>query len=433
MPYQYPPPLHSGAGMGMPQSNYMPSYPTPTTAGMEGTSMPLALRRESLSKRSKLKRSFSTPNVRPQGMNDADQGSPGFPGEKKRNKLGYHRTTIACGKSCTPFTRSTARRLRADTKDGRQVHCRKRKIRCMPQPGDFRCVACIRLKKDCSFKPVEQQPPAVQGQKLVSRSSMGLKLESPAESPAITHGHPPSVPSHQPYHHLATMPSIQSMAPPSTKPDYPEENRIPSNASGARTFGYGQGMTNWVPAETSASSSKMAGEMNNSWRNYPHESPVTPGFSPYTHQPAPTPTPWQASPSGMPMAGEASSRPDDGWSSFPAPTRSTSYGGEPSGHYVASTRTLDRRPSMAADLYQPTISTNMEGVAGTAMDPRGSLSAGAVAPAAYGTWQQQQQQPYHFAKASDNYGGWYAEPGVNATESSGPENPQSGSMYYGGR
>ncbi|PMB69003.1 hypothetical protein BM221_005589 [Beauveria bassiana] len=38
-----------------------------------------------------LKRSFSTPTVR-----DMAQDSPTTAGEKKRNKLGYHRTSIAC-------------------------------------------------------------------------------------------------------------------------------------------------------------------------------------------------------------------------------------------------------------------------------------------------------------------------------------------------
>lgn len=39
-------------------------------------------------------RSFSTPD----GMSMADQPPPMTPGEKKRNKLGYHRTSVACSK-----------------------------------------------------------------------------------------------------------------------------------------------------------------------------------------------------------------------------------------------------------------------------------------------------------------------------------------------
>ncbi|KAE8357320.1 C6 finger domain protein [Aspergillus caelatus] len=56
--------------------------------------------------------------------------------DKKRNKLGYHRTSVAC------------------------VHCRRRKIRCLVAADDAqgRCENCIRLKKECQFFPVDQQP-----------------------------------------------------------------------------------------------------------------------------------------------------------------------------------------------------------------------------------------------------------------------------------
>ena len=49
---------------------------------------------------SALRRSFSTPNASQmqQGTSGA-QMSTGGTGEKKRNKLGYHRTSIACSKS----------------------------------------------------------------------------------------------------------------------------------------------------------------------------------------------------------------------------------------------------------------------------------------------------------------------------------------------
>lgn len=40
------------------------------------------------------------------------------------------------------------------------VHCRRRKIRCLLAPDDTqgRCENCIRLKKECHFYPVDQQP-----------------------------------------------------------------------------------------------------------------------------------------------------------------------------------------------------------------------------------------------------------------------------------
>ena len=51
-----------------------------------------------LSTTSKLRRSASTPNVRPQGTNDVELGLLSHNGEKKRNKLGYHRSSMACGR-----------------------------------------------------------------------------------------------------------------------------------------------------------------------------------------------------------------------------------------------------------------------------------------------------------------------------------------------
>ncbi|KAF2135851.1 uncharacterized protein K452DRAFT_303247 [Aplosporella prunicola CBS 121167] len=81
-----------------------------------------------------IKRSSSTPHMRALGFADSGQISPNS--EKRRNKLGYHRTSVACG------------------------HCRRRKIRCLIAPEDAqgRCSNCIRLKKECNFYPVEQQP-----------------------------------------------------------------------------------------------------------------------------------------------------------------------------------------------------------------------------------------------------------------------------------
>lgn len=99
-------------------------------------------------------------------------------GEKKRNKLGYHRTSVACG------------------------HCRRRKIRCMMPDDDptGRCSNCIRLKKECNFYPVDQ---ATKGShpsaRAVSMPKGALRSQSPtpmylpssysSEYPAFGAGH----------------------------------------------------------------------------------------------------------------------------------------------------------------------------------------------------------------------------------------------------
>ncbi|KAF2773696.1 hypothetical protein EJ03DRAFT_104916 [Teratosphaeria nubilosa] len=77
-----------------------------------------------------LPRSTSTPHLREKFNMISDSDA-----DKKRNKLGYQRISIAC------------------------AHCRRRKIRCLVAEGDpqSRCQNCIRLKKECVFYPVDQQ------------------------------------------------------------------------------------------------------------------------------------------------------------------------------------------------------------------------------------------------------------------------------------
>ncbi|KAI1870068.1 hypothetical protein JX265_006238 [Neoarthrinium moseri] len=395
MSYQYPPPPHHhGAEMDLHHPGYLSSYPASASSSMEGT-------------------------------NEADHGQFGPAGDKKRNKLGYHRTSVAC--------------VWLNRKD--EGHCRRRKIRCMPQPNDVqgRCANCIRLKKDCSFYSVGQEPAPVPGQKPGARPPAGTKIASASSSPAVATGHPPDVSSHQSYAHLATIPSIQNMGPPSLKPEtYPADPKMSSSASSGRTFDYGHGVANWIPADTSPSSVKAPGDAGASWRTYPHESPITPAFSPYTPQHHSSGWP-AAPPIGTPGGGDvASSRPEDvAWAPYPGapPARSLSYGGEASQSYTPASqigeppgRSYDRRASAASAMYPTPITTSIPHVAsvpGTTMDPHVSLSAGAIPPSSYGTW----QQPYAYSKSGDGYDAWYGNTGHN--ESSGGNHPHSG--YYGSR
>ncbi|KAF7183907.1 hypothetical protein CNMCM7691_004329 [Aspergillus felis] len=85
--------------------------------------------------------------------------------DKKRNKLGYHRTSVAC------------------------VHCRRRKIRCLVAADDAqgRCENCIRLRKECQFFPVDQQPP------VEKKSRPNSRLESASTDPSTTSSSPPTM------------------------------------------------------------------------------------------------------------------------------------------------------------------------------------------------------------------------------------------------
>ncbi|KAI0161106.1 hypothetical protein GGR52DRAFT_562924 [Hypoxylon sp. FL1284] len=166
-----------------------------------------ARRRSSFSRDSKLKRSVSTPNVKPQGTNEAAHGAAGPSKEKKRNKLGYHRTPIAC------------------------EHCRRRKIRCkQPETQDVlqRCESCIGLQIPCAYTAVNQQPTSTPaGPSQVAIPSVGTSsLASPSTSPA---GHAEVQPN-PPYHPLATIPSMSTMGHQDMKTD--EDDAYASETQG---------------------------------------------------------------------------------------------------------------------------------------------------------------------------------------------------------
>jgi hypothetical protein len=111
MSYQYPPPppAQNGAAMDLaPAAGYLADYNSlPASSDMDARSS-LDSNAQDLDK--KLTRSMSTPTVRPgqpvpppqqvgADVMGADAASLALASEKRRNKLGYHRTSVACGKS----------------------------------------------------------------------------------------------------------------------------------------------------------------------------------------------------------------------------------------------------------------------------------------------------------------------------------------------
>ena len=101
-----------------------------------------------------IKRSLSTPIVKRSAI--AAETVAMSANDKRRSKLGYHRTSVACGKStvCRQGPHLVLTEICP-------VHCRRRKIRCLLAPDDpqNRCSNCIRLKRECNFYAVDQQPP----------------------------------------------------------------------------------------------------------------------------------------------------------------------------------------------------------------------------------------------------------------------------------
>ncbi|KAI1295829.1 hypothetical protein F5Y03DRAFT_399170 [Xylaria venustula] len=404
MSFHYSSPPHNSATMDMSHPTYMSSYPQSTNSIMEvrhlqqpsvpsassfpaqlpapllplsaypppATHSPLARRRESMSKALKLRRSHSTPNVRPQGMNEPDTESLGLSGEKKRNRLGYARTNMACG------------------------NCRKRKIRCQPVKDDGRCSQCIRLKKDCQFYAVDQQPPPT----AVRAGSKPLPkpiLESAATPPPIAPSHPGNMQTHQSYHGR-TMTASHDMRPPVLRTDaYLEDPKLGQGAQAARPYNYGQSMDNWASTATSPTSKQ--GDINASWRSYPSESPVAPGYTPYPVSASQASATWTTSPLETTVGSEGIARSEDAWPPYQQPTRSMSFNGEHSVQYAtAPSRTYERKASVASEMYHP---TNIETTSSTS----------------YTAW----QQPYQ---------PWYAEGGQHVP-SAGENHAQIDGPYYG--
>ncbi|KAF1808839.1 hypothetical protein P152DRAFT_205292 [Eremomyces bilateralis CBS 781.70] len=108
-----------------------------------------------------LRHTLSAAQIRETAM--APDSEPTTPNTSKpRNKLGYQRTSVACG------------------------HCRRRKIRCVIAPTEKsgRCQTCIKLRKECHFYPVEQANSTETRPQSMIKSDSGLSGSS-APSPAM--------------------------------------------------------------------------------------------------------------------------------------------------------------------------------------------------------------------------------------------------------
>ncbi|KAF7524271.1 hypothetical protein G7054_g11480 [Neopestalotiopsis clavispora] len=447
MSYQYPPPPQNGGDLDLPHSGYLSNYQTSAASSLEvrnqqvpavhsmqpvlpaqGSTMSLAQRRD-LNKALKLRRPETTPNVRTQGTNESAHGQFGSAGEKKRNKLGYHRTSVAC------------------------THCRRRKIRCIPYVNDpqGRCQNCIRLKKECTFHSVGQDIPPSNTQRPGARTGPGPKIASASTSPVATTGHQSAISPNQPYPQITS--SLQNMGPPIKPESFSREAKCTPIS---RNSQYGHYANNWVSTDTGANAAKTP-DMNASYRSYTQDSPVTPGFSPYTTHPHTTSS-WSGT-MGTPVSNESASRHDEiVWSPYPTPARSGSFGGGGNSADYGSAVLHGRGGSGSVRRHVPAggahgIATTIPGnvsegnsipgqqqqAAGGLGDPNsvGSLSAAGAVPtqAGYGAPHHWQAQPYTYStKAGDGYEGWYGAASGQApaqVPSNTDHSPQS--VYYASR
>ncbi|KAF1852147.1 uncharacterized protein K460DRAFT_271568 [Cucurbitaria berberidis CBS 394.84] len=294
------PPSHS-VGVGAPVADTI-TTPSPTDrlefnstmAGQESTMQPQQQsskkRRSSKSKvPGELRRSTSTPHMRSLNLGASGELSP--TSNKARNKLGYHRTSVACG------------------------HCRRRKIRCLLAPDDpqSRCANCIRLKKECNFFPVEHTEP--QGSQAVAS-----KDTSP--------GHP------------VTPGTASPRRLPSSSGDNTGEFRTPfagtSSATQPPTYGF-QGVPEIDPHQVPPSSRMPAQQPS---YPYPHsietQWPPTNNFLPsssVTESPVSNPGYWRHSPPTANSAYGSESNVSGGHTPAAMSTSSTMSYGHQDGHW----------------------------------------------------------------------------------------------------
>ena len=250
-------------------------------------------------------------------------------------------------------------------------------------------------------------------------------------------------------------PRTESFSPEDKGPTLPmkpyPESYHPTVVTSSRNYEYpqvSQGATNWMAPDASPSS-KAPGEGPPSfWRGNPHDSPMTPAFSPFT--PNLTMPPAQSWPISHP---EASPREDLSWAGS-APQRSISYSNleglqnqthqqyspyphaptQPAPeHYTTKPRIL---PS--SGMYPPPIATSGNHVApsepgsapGHDISHQQPHSANSLPPVPFNNWQQ---QPYYQKPASagaEHYGGGWNTPQQGQPHLHGQPGPP-GPGYYG--
>ncbi|KFA78199.1 hypothetical protein S40288_01350 [Stachybotrys chartarum IBT 40288] len=165
MSYQYPPPPDDDL-----VGKAKPSFPLEHDALPQQLSTPVAKGQDFQPKTlgREAARSYASSSLPQQGMHPStepvleDPSAVTAQGEKKKNRLGYHRISIAC------------------------THCRRRKIRCITSRDDqAHCVNCIRLKKECIFNPVTPPTPMDSFSKFAPRApSSSRMLKSSSSSPS---------------------------------------------------------------------------------------------------------------------------------------------------------------------------------------------------------------------------------------------------------
>ncbi|KAI9788859.1 MAG: hypothetical protein M1816_006523 [Peltula sp. TS41687] len=380
-----------------------------------------------------IKRAASTPNVR--GLATSDVTAMSY--DKRRNKLGYHRTSVACG------------------------HCRRRKIRCLLAPDDpqGRCSNCIRLKKECNFFPVDQPPPSEASKGPALKESRNVRGQTSSSSPSpnnqqravkdhISNYHqysPASIPSstHQDFNtpptdgggRTASVPSMSRqplLAAPTVRPVLPHMQTAPP-LPGTVEFQAPERPAGWESSPYLDQSPMSNGHRpvlqdpsSNFWKLT--ESPITPAFSSFAGPPGVPAFHHRESVSAFPYAVQ---REDPGW---PLQSRSMSFSHleglsiNQSGHYPAA---HDYKQTLQPHPYTPSYAPITSLPEPTSAPPDGRTAMAPSWNPSY-TGNSIGGMP---SRSSESFGGWYPEPGrlaqVAEEASTGPLNEDTPAYYHG--
>ncbi|KFY29848.1 hypothetical protein V494_08438 [Pseudogymnoascus sp. VKM F-4513 (FW-928)] len=392
MSYQYPPPPGSGADFKLsPRS--MGNFQIPPQIPQELSQQVLdsnlfsqELDQHGSDQGGKVKRSSSTPNIRDQAVADAALAASA---EKRRNKLGYHRTSVACG------------------------HCRRRKIRCILAPGDHqnRCANCIRLKKECNFYPVDQPPQPDSKNQRGAPGGRGLGRASSSASPTDQLGRNSEMQNAPPYPNMAMPPYLGSSDLKRLKDDgFPSDNR--GLGFGAQNE-YQPNSAAWLQSKQTSSTRPVA-DASGYWRVNTQE-PLAPAF-PMFSQPLNQPQGQNWSPGAV----DPGSREDLSWG---APQRSASFGhieNMPQAPYMHGIPSGD--PHSIA-VSGPTIGSSH------ISDPRQLPSSAVPQP-----WQSVPQYGYmktSAAPTAEGFNSWFPNnPNIPLNPQAGGDNMPYDSVYY---
>ncbi|KXJ86147.1 hypothetical protein Micbo1qcDRAFT_36657 [Microdochium bolleyi] len=339
-----------------------------------------------------------------------EQNSPRT--NKARNKLGYHRSSVACG------------------------HCRRRKIRCKVDSKNShgRCESCIKLKRECEFQPIDlpsesatSKSSGIPTTKSKARAIASSKARSTSSSPAVQHELPTkSEPTHAQYSASYSMPPCQSMGPPVLRHHGSSAILADCHDNSEDTNGLGHpiGQGPWASeAPQSPGHGARSGFQSEPWKQqqqFPCESPSI-GYGHFPMQVTQQPTDWPTPHDDL-ATGTGGIRAGGDWD--PAmhshSPRTLSYGSEdssapqyvvlagPEAHHRSP---FDRRSSMGSDIYGSAAHHSAMASPVESAHPQGSMTQsmrqhGAPAPAY--PWQQQQAYPYHQQRPMEGYGSsWY--------------------------